>query len=79
MERRIDAPDKVWLTRKQAAAWLNIGVDAFDQLLETLGLDAIDCGPRTKRYSWVLVYALGEIYPLMKGSRAAPGSENKPV
>ncbi len=79
MERKIEAPDKVWLTRRQAAAWLNIGPSSFDQLVESFGLEAIDCGPRTKRYHWMTVVALAHLQAISRKTGPAPRSSNKPV
>ncbi len=56
-ERMVRAPDLEWLTRKQAAQWLNIGVDAFDALVKAFGIQPINVGPRTLRWHWKDVVA----------------------
>lgn len=61
MERSIQTPDKEWLTRREAARWLNIGVDSFDKLVERENLLPIVIGPKSHRWHWMDVVALAHL------------------
>ncbi len=63
IDRPIRAPDLETLSRQQMAAWLNIGVDAFDAFAAKEGIRPKKLGPKTIRYTWMdavfLAYAMG--------------------
>jgi hypothetical protein len=79
VERRIHAPDQEFLSRAQAAKWLNIGVDAWDALVARLGLQPVIFGPRTQRWSWEVVWSLRHLYPLLQGANLSTGEVDDPL
>lgn len=59
MQRSIDAPPQEWLSRKEAAAWLNIEDWLFDALVKRPGYPAgVKATHKTRIWHWSHVYSL---------------------
>lgn len=73
-DRTVNAPDKEWLTRKQAAAFLNVGADKFDAIVAQFKLRPIVLGPRNHRWHWMDVVCLAHLYARLAGNADREGS-----
>ena len=54
MERKVEAPEKQWLSDPEAAAWLNMDVDDFRLEVRTGRFPFLPAGGRkTRRWNWL--------------------------
>jgi hypothetical protein len=61
-ERTVNAPEKDWLTREEAAAWLNVDVSVFlDLVKEGLVPPPIELPRRQKRWHWMDAVAVAHL------------------
>ena len=79
MERKIDAPDKDWLTKDEAAAYLHIKADTFQTLVDKgLIRGARKWTHRVKLWPWrVLVIFSWEMEMGLIDPKILPGDDGE--